>query len=259
MKENSTTRFDEERLIDFARSYLADSFPNPDRIGCPSADALWRLAHQPTSADLSITKHLGRCSPCFRQYQDLLGEIRNQGQSAHAGNRLLLLTPKVVAIAAVLCLVIIGVSVALWISHKREIVHKDNNQIRINNPDKGVDVAAYSPFVVDLRKATQIRGKNGTSASVIKLPRNPLHVSVYLPIGSDAGEYRVTLNQQKKSVWSGKATARMRDQRMVMEFDADFRSYPLGQYTLMLLSNGGLELRERVTLIDEPKQIEPWR
>lgn len=253
MKENSKTRVDEEKLISFARSHFAEGFPNPDRIGCPSADALRRLAQQPTSADLSITEHLGHCSPCFRQYQDLLGEVRAQRQSAPARRRLLFLTPRFVAIAAVICIVIIGVSVALWMSHKREVVQKDNKQIKINAPDTGVSVATYSPFIMDLRKATQIRGKNGTSVSVIRLPRNPLHVSVYLPIGSDAGEYRATLNQKKKPVWSGIATAQLRDQRMVMEFDADLRSYPPGQYTLMLLSKGGLSLRQSVILIDQPQ------
>lgn len=252
MKENSKTRFDEEKLIGFARSYFAEGFPNPDRIGCPSADALLRLAQQPTSADLSITEHLGRCSPCFRQYQDLLGQVRAQGQP-QTGNRLLLLSPRFAVIAAVVCLVIIGVSVALWISHKREVVHKDNNPIKINTPDKGVVVATYSPFSIGLTKATQPRGKNGTSAAVIKVPRNTLHLSVYLPIGSDAGEYRTKLSQGRAMVWSGIATAQIRDHRMVMEFDADLRSYPPGQYTLTLLSKGGLRLRQSVTLIDQPK------
>ena len=80
MRERLTATMDEEKLISFARSYLAEAFPNPDRIDCPPDHALQQLAENPTKADLSITEHLSRCSPCFRRYQELLAGLKFEKQ-----------------------------------------------------------------------------------------------------------------------------------------------------------------------------------
>src|SRR5438876_12335039 len=76
MRERLTVTMNEEKLISFARSYLAENFPNPGRIGCPPVQALQRLAKHPTQRDLSITEHLSHCSPCFLQYQELLAALK---------------------------------------------------------------------------------------------------------------------------------------------------------------------------------------
>jgi hypothetical protein len=254
MKQSPKTRVDEDKLVGFARSYLAEGFPNPHRIGCPPVDALRRLAERPTSLDLPITAHLGSCSPCFQQYQELLAETRAKKQPMAILQSLLRPAPKFAVIAAVICLAIIGLSVALWMSHKREIVHQNQNQPKINSPEnRGNRVAEYVPVIVDMRKAAQVRGTKGTNPSVITLPRRPLHVSVYLPMGSDIGEYRVSLKRGEQPVWSGVGTAQVRDRRIVMEFEHDVSSYPPGRYTLMLSSKGGMRLIQQVIVEDPTK------
>src|SRR5437667_8770332 len=82
MRKHLTMAIDEEELFSFARLYLAQGFPNPERVGCPPERALRQLAQQPTEADLSITEHLACCSECFRDYQGLLAERKSAQKSA---------------------------------------------------------------------------------------------------------------------------------------------------------------------------------
>ena len=254
MRRHSKNRVNEAKLVSFARSYLAEGFPNPDRIGCPPIRMLRLLAEQPTSADLSITEHLGSCSPCFKQYQELLTQTRAKKETAPIFPRVSVFRLRFVAVAVVIGLAIIGFSVVLWLSHKREIVHQEPNRRQINSPNNERNrVAEFSPFILDMTKATQVRGTNRRDRSALKMPRKPLHISVYLPIGSDAGEYRVSLNSAKQPVWSGLGTAQMRDKRMVLEFEDDLSSYQPGRYILTLLSKSGLRLKQQVILEDQAK------
>src|SRR5260370_41001238 len=65
-------------FLDFARSYLSDAFPNPDRQGCPPDVALQSLAVNSSASDAAITEHIANCSPCFRRYSELLTEAKLQ-------------------------------------------------------------------------------------------------------------------------------------------------------------------------------------
>src|ERR1700745_3107820 len=65
-------------LLDFARSYLSEAFPNPERRGCPPDAALRSLAFNPTESQSGVTEHLASCSPCFRRYGKLLTEFKSQ-------------------------------------------------------------------------------------------------------------------------------------------------------------------------------------
>src|SRR5256884_1682866 len=65
-------------FLDFARSYLSEAFPNPDRQGCPPDAALRSLAFYPNESEPTVTEHLAVCSPCFRRYTELLAELKSQ-------------------------------------------------------------------------------------------------------------------------------------------------------------------------------------
>jgi hypothetical protein len=243
MKQYPRNRREENRLVSFARSYLAESFPNPDRVGCPAEGALRRLAESPASADLSITEHLGSCSPCFRQYQKILGEMRsNRLPRAILWNRLS--SAPIAVILGVLCIAVIGLSIALW-SNRKDIAraHMQHTEVADGN-----GLTRYIPFALDLRDAGTVRGENETLRSPIKLPSMPLHIAVYLPVGSESGEYAISLEANGKPVWSGSGAAQLRDHKMVLEFERDLTSYPLGEYTLVISSTTGLHLKQKVVL-----------
>src|SRR5258705_10927391 len=68
-------------LLYFARTYLSNAFPNPDREGCPPEVALRSLAFNPKESQPSVTEHLAACSPCFRRYAELLAELKSRREA----------------------------------------------------------------------------------------------------------------------------------------------------------------------------------
>src|SRR6266700_6358385 len=78
IKDGAALDKKKRELLDFARSYLSEAFPNPDRQGCPPDAALRSLAFNPNESEPTVTEHLAVCSPCFRRYTELLGELKSQ-------------------------------------------------------------------------------------------------------------------------------------------------------------------------------------
>ena len=71
--------FNEAEFFGFAKSYLSEAFPNPQRIGCPPDCDLQRMAERPIEArDANVSEHLACCSPCFNRYMEILAGLRQQ-------------------------------------------------------------------------------------------------------------------------------------------------------------------------------------
>src|SRR5438874_13342882 len=69
------SRSDETRILDALVRGLLKDFPNPERIGCPGADVLEKIASHdmPLSVAQNWLDHLGSCSPCYAAF-NLFGE-----------------------------------------------------------------------------------------------------------------------------------------------------------------------------------------
>jgi hypothetical protein len=71
--------FSEAEFCGFAKSYLSEAFPNPQRIGCPPDSDLQRMAEHPAEArDAEVSQHLTCCSPCFNRYMEILAQPKQQ-------------------------------------------------------------------------------------------------------------------------------------------------------------------------------------
>jgi hypothetical protein len=71
--------FNEAEFFGFAKSYLSEAFPNPQRIGCPADSDLQRMAQHPVEArDAEVSAHLTSCSPCFNRYMEILARLKQQ-------------------------------------------------------------------------------------------------------------------------------------------------------------------------------------
>jgi|SRR5579859_3079482 len=69
--------FSEAEFFGFAKSYLSEGFPNPQRIGCPPDCDLRPMAENPVEArDATVSEHLTCCSPCFNRYLEILAGIK---------------------------------------------------------------------------------------------------------------------------------------------------------------------------------------
>src|SRR5260370_7666440 len=78
IKDRAALEKKNKELLDFARSYLSEAFPNPDRQGCPPDAALRSLAFNPNESEPTVTEHLAVCSPCFKRYTNLLADLKSQ-------------------------------------------------------------------------------------------------------------------------------------------------------------------------------------
>jgi hypothetical protein len=69
----------EQEFLDFAKSYLSEAFPNPQRIGWPSDWELIRMSEHPKEElHAAISEHLTFCSPCFNRYMEILAELKRR-------------------------------------------------------------------------------------------------------------------------------------------------------------------------------------
>src|SRR2546427_9531469 len=124
IKDGRALEKSDKHLLDFARSYLSEAFPNPDREGCPPESALRSLAFNPKEAEPTVTEHLAACSPCFRRYSELLAESMAQQrvEKASSWKRISVWTEAhpVLAAAALACALFIAIGVGLLLRGIRQ-------------------------------------------------------------------------------------------------------------------------------------------
>jgi hypothetical protein len=78
-KQRQLEDFNEAEFFGFAKSYLSEAFPNPQRIGCPPDSDLQRMAEHPVEArDATLSAHLTCCSPCFNRYMEILAGLKQR-------------------------------------------------------------------------------------------------------------------------------------------------------------------------------------
>jgi len=247
MKRNS--QIDEERLLKFGKHYLSEAFPNPDRIGCPSEDALRLAAVEPQKADAALSEHLTFCSPCFRSYMDFLAELRQgqPGQKQPLWKEILAwpgTSPLRLGAVAVAALVL---SVASYLV----VIQREGPKTPIA-PQPGTEPGpiAFSPFTLDLRELSPTRAPivTGDQPRAVTLPRKPLLISVILPIGSEEGTYRLALKTRDKTVWTEPSQAHLVEQKITLQVKLDIPQFPPGTYAFEVESANGFFLRQPVAL-----------
>jgi hypothetical protein len=78
-KQRQSDDFNDAGFFGFAKSYLSEAFPNPQRIGCPQDCDLHRMAEHPVETrDEALSEHLTCCSPCFNRYMGILAGLKQQ-------------------------------------------------------------------------------------------------------------------------------------------------------------------------------------
>jgi hypothetical protein len=210
------TKREEEALLKAARGVLLNGgFPNPERVGCPGSEVLKAIAFRKMELAQAedYIDHMGCCSPCFTEYT----AFRQQRQKI---TRL-----RVLAVAAMV-LIAIGIGSWVWV--------KSQGRKTLGPPTK------YQAVIVDLRDRVVLRGpEEGPPQGPIDLPRAPLALSIYLPIGSEPGDYEVEIVDQAGSSLAGvKGPAQWRDHIAVIEVKLDLRPLHRGLYNLAIRRTG---------------------
>jgi hypothetical protein len=258
MRINDRRAFEreEKRLLDFARSYLSDAFPNPDRQGCPPDSTLRSLALNPSESEPTVTEHLAVCSPCFRRYMELLAQLKSQWAakerppwkriSAWSGAHPLLVgaalvSTLLIAIGTSLLLNRVGLPILPPLATQRA-----PNSAEPTNPE-----IIYSPFRLDLSNSSPIRGSappTSGSQPPVRVTSSPLNLLLTLPLGSEEQSYRVTLSTGNDIIWSKSATANLHSGQVFIQIEADFRQVPVGRYNLEVESSTGIRLTQPVLM-----------
>jgi hypothetical protein len=136
-------------------------FPNPDRIGCPTAavlEAMARRQRPTTEADLH---HITHCSPCFATFLAI-----RQGVSKQR------LTRTAITLAS-LAVLVIGVYLAT----------RFRTGYQATEPIAEWNLAHASP----------VRGTEDHGQAIVEAPSKRGTVLIQLPLGSDDGQYDVEI------------------------------------------------------------------
>jgi hypothetical protein len=222
-------------LLHFARSYLSEAFPNPDRQGCPPADALRMLAWRPMQGDKSISDHLTCCSPCFSAYMAHLGEAREEAVRSRRIRRDTWIKRSLITAALGLTIPIC----VLFLKRHNTPSFAPRTPIGSATSAQVSATVMYVPVVLDLTEASPLRGvhEDKISPSPQALPASPVvDLKLLLPLGSSDGVYSVRLSSNRHVVWSKSAQARLENGQMILRMQTDLGSVLTGNYDLIVLS-----------------------
>jgi hypothetical protein len=226
----------EEELLVLARSYLSDAFPNPERTGCPSDDALRLMAIRPIDSNASLSEHLMCCSPCFNAYVGHLAESRAKTRKTAWIKR----SAVAFGIAAVL-----AIAAYLFLAnHRSAPIIAPRNHAPIVAPEKPGQTptsAIYIPVLIDLSSSSPTRGSKQSPARAVPqiIPSgSPVALSLRLPLGSEEGRYLITLTSGQRAVWSESSEARRENGDTLLHVNANFKDLSTGSYRLQVSSDG---------------------
>jgi hypothetical protein len=242
-------------LLDFARSYLSEAFPNPDRQGCPPDAALRSLAFNPTEGQSGVTEHLASCSPCFKRYGELLAEFKSQKEKEKRfiWERISVWTkahPLLVGTAA-LCVLLITIGVGLLLHGMRQPnappveTNRKPNSTEPQNP-----TVAYLPFSLDLSSLSPVRGSELPSGNQrrVLVPNSRLDLTLTLPLASPDGRYELKLSAQGQTLWSKTAQAHLQKGKTLIQVQADFTQMRIANYSLEVRSSSGIRFVQPVSI-----------
>ncbi len=197
---------DERRILDALGRGLLKEFPNPERIGCPGAEVLKKIASHkmPLLEAEKWLDHLGSCSPCY-------GDFSKFREASQRSRKQALL-----AIAASILLV--G-TVAGWAL------------LRNRNENLSTQTAT-----LDLRNRSVARGaETNPDEQPLELPRAAKHLEIFLPLGSGEGLYDVRIVTPSGEELAGSnGTAKLSDHVDSLQLVLTLDSLRPGKYLLQI-------------------------
>ena len=220
----------EAQLLAATARILRTGFPNAERTGCPPPQTLQVVARKAASdiESRNVVDHLSCCSPCFAEYERLMRRER-----AWRNTKLLALCASV----------LITVGLGVWFYAFRAGPDRripEPTVVQKETVPRQVAPDAFEMAVLDLRNRSPVRGDRqpATNDDVISLPTRRLELSVYLPIGSEEGEYEMQiLRNADPPLVTQKGAASLHDQNVVVRIRTDLTGISSGRYLLRLRRN----------------------
>jgi hypothetical protein len=224
---------DEREILDSFRESFQHDFPNPQRIGCPGGEVLRALAwRRQLDNPETVVTHIGKCSPCFQEHRAFLQQYKSR--------------QRLYRLAAVAVLIL---GVGLWVSWRlmrgRGTLVPEPPPIVKTPSQPAPPVPSPVPpsaqeqrpaevqvVVLDLRKRGVTRGESSKQEGDLELPKGRLRLSIYLPIGSEVGNYEVGIFGAQARSLTARGKADMRDHLNVLTVNIDTANFQTGKYSL---------------------------
>jgi hypothetical protein len=204
------SRRDEKRILDVLGRGLLEEFPNPERVGCPGADVLKRIARHemPLSEAEKWLDHLGSCSPCyadFKRFQEAFERQRRQRWLAAAAGILLV------------------VGIVGW-----TLLHNRNENL------------IAQTAVLDLRDRSISRGTEANPAEPpLEISRSVSRLKIYLPVGSSEGNYAIRISAAGEKIVVATEGAAIKQEGITsLALDVNLSSASPGLYVLQIQKVG---------------------
>jgi len=183
---------------DLMKDFLLETFPNPERKGCPDDKTIQALAEDRLPADDSVRLHVGSCSECYAEYRHYRldwEELKVGANTRSSASGPVLVAPRAkktwrfgaVPVAASLIVMLSGGYIAFRYFHSAGV---SSSQVASAQPVNAT---------VDLFNSGTLRGADdeATPLREVTLPAAIVHLSVVLPRFSEVGGYRVNVSTDK--------------------------------------------------------------
>lgn len=216
---------------DLMKDFLLETFPNPERKGCPDDKTIEALAEDKLPPDHPARLHVGSCSECYAEYRHFRQDWEEANDTTAFLDRSKVKLSRQLkavpwAVAAALLMMFVGGYVAF--RHYKSA------------PGAGPQLASVEPVnvSVDLSDAANTRGPavEATPLRETSLPSSIVNLSLMLPRFSDTGNYVVTVSKDKSGaqiVASGSGDAVKEDGAKVsLKVTLDLRATQPGAYFL---------------------------
>lgn len=237
-KDNPLSRKEEREIRETLRQTYATEFPNPKREGCPGKPKLRTLARRESfPAVQEVVSHISRCSPCSQE----LTELIRQHEFRQWFYR-----------AAAVALIVVGI--AAWASQalmRNRSTHLPQPPSIVKTPPEPTsppptkEPSVEEPklpepqlVVLDLRKRGISRGENNNQDGDLALPKGRLKLSIFLPIGSEEGDYQVRISGRQNQLLTVPGRAVVKNHITVLTIDVDTSAFEKARYSLAIRQAG---------------------
>lgn len=179
---------EEASLLQLARAAFADAFPNPQRFGCPDRSLRADLASgkRDLRQHWEVFDHICQCSPCFVEHLT----FRKQRRRRIFGISVCLFIAVLVSLVG---------AYAKWNKRAGNHLLADAELRRsIPHPPEPPAIAFARPILaarLDFTHWSLQRGGADSSLPPPPLRRGNLSVTIYLPIATPPGDYRIVLRR----------------------------------------------------------------
>ena len=235
------------------KDFLKESFPNPERKGCPEEDTLQALAEDRLPPNDPVLLHVGSCSECYREYLHFRQDFEEAGGAVASPGKSVGPVAVPSPVAAVPSGPVKGRSVATLphskagplataaalvlllgggVMYLRHAMHAPSTSGALVASTSSVEVP------VDLYGAVTTRGvgeDDATPIQQVSLPAAIVHLSVTLPRYSQTGQYEILVSKDRaghESVAKGVGMASEENGKVHVPVTLDLRSARPGAYFL---------------------------